>query len=106
MLFRSRNNDTSSQFLRALLVPEINALSQPASVIAPRIPFQEGHKVAINQQGTELKATLVKRTMHTGSISQFEYKVTTPIKPIDPPTSADPIDNPMSEDFDSLWNLL
>ncbi len=101
-----RNNDTSSQFLRALLVPEINALSQPASVIAPRIPFQEGHKVAINQQGTELKATLVKRTMHTGSISQFEYKVTTPIKPIDPPTSADPIDNPMSEDFDSLWNLL
>ena len=101
-----RNNETSSHFLRALLVPEIPALAQPASVIAPRIPFQEGHKVAINQQGTELKATLKKRTMHTGSISQFEYQVTTPIKSAEIQTTAETIDSPQGEDFDSLWNSL
>ncbi|HKM36878.1 MAG TPA: molecular chaperone [Thiopseudomonas sp.] len=101
-----RSNDTSSHFLRALLVPEIPALSQPASVIAPRIPFQEGHKVAINQQGTELKATLAKRSMHTGSISQFEYKVTTPIKPVETQTTeASTVSSP-GEDFDSLWKSL
>ena len=72
-----RSSDKSSLFLRALLVPEIPALSRPASVIAPRIPFQEGHKVAINQQGSELTATLTKRSMHTGSFSQFEYSVVT-----------------------------
>lgn len=103
-----RGNGQPSQFLRALLVPEIPALSRPASVIAPRIPFQEGHKVAINQYGKELRATLTKRSIHTGSISQFEYRLATqaPTQAVNPtakPTHSEPTH---SEDFDSLWKSL
>ncbi len=102
-----RNNEKSSLFLRALLVPEIPALSRPASVIAPRIPFQEGHKVAINQQGKELKAILTKRSLHTGSICQFEYRLLTVSQPVETPRTTPTVKElTKHEDFDSLWKSL
>ena len=101
-----RSTGQPSHFLRALLVPEIPALSRPASVIAPRIPFQEGHKVAINQYGKELRATLGKRSIHTGSISQFEYRLTSPTQAVDSGTTQASQPLPSSEDFDSLWKSL
>ncbi|HCH78603.1 MAG TPA: molecular chaperone, partial [Pseudomonas sp.] len=48
-----RKVDQGSEYLRALLLPEIAAISQPATLIAPRLPFQEGHKVQINRNGEE-----------------------------------------------------
>lgn len=102
-----RSSEKSSHFLRALLVPQIQALSRPASVIAPRIPFQEGNKVAINQQGTELTATLTKRSMHTGSISQFEYSILdAPLQPDPAQHSADEHAVHNTENFDALWKAL
>ena len=102
-----RNNEKPSLFLRALLVPEIPALSRPASVIAPRIPFQEGHKVAINQQGKVLKATLTKRSLHTGSICQFEYRLLTASQPVETPRTTPTVKElTKHEDFDSLWKSL
>lgn len=105
-----RGKNESSFFLRALLVPEIPALSRPASVIGPRIPFQEGHKVAINLQGKELKAILNKRIKQTGSISQFEYRLLTPehspVQPKQPPAAQDSSELSISDDFDSLWKSL
>lgn len=99
-----RSGGQPSQFLRALLVPEIPALSRPASVISPRIPFQEGNKVAINQYGKELRATLAKRSIHTGSISQFEYRLTA--QAVDSSTTSTSGEPAHSEDFDSLWKSL
>ena len=101
-----RSSGQPSSFLRALLVPAIPALSRPTSVIAPRVPFQEGHKVAINQYGKELKAVLTKRSIHTGSISQFEYRLTTPTQAVDERTTSTGSDLSRSEDFDSLWKSL
>ena len=101
-----RSGGLPSNFLRALLVPEIAALSRPASVIAPRVPFQESHRVTINQYGHEMKATLMKRSIHTGSISQFEYHLSTPIQAVDNRTTSARDDQSPSEDFDSLWKSL
>ncbi len=101
-----RNGSQPSQFLRALLVPEIPALSRPANVIAPRMPFQEGHKVAINQYGKELKATLTKRSIHTGSISQFEYRLAAQTQTVHSDTISPSSEPVHSEDFDSLWKSL
>lgn len=102
-----RSSEKSSHFLRALLVPQVQALSRPASVIAPRIPFQEGNKVAINQQGTELTATLTKRSMHTGSISQFEYSIlSAPLQPDPAQHSTEEHAAHKTENFDALWKSL
>lgn len=103
-----RKTEQNSQYLRALLLPEIAAISRPASLITPRLPFQEGSKVLINNQGVEHRATLTRRQLSTGSFSQFEYhranqEEATGGTPVTASQSQKPAGE---EDFDSLWKSL
>ncbi|HLA30785.1 MAG TPA: molecular chaperone [Pseudomonas sp.] len=103
-----RKAEQNSQYLRALLLPEISAISRPASLITARLPFQEGNKVLINIDGSERRAVLSRRQSSTGSFNQFEYRsVDQP--PSDhgkPVTAAKSRDADGEEDFDSLWKSL
>ncbi|WP_137887070.1 molecular chaperone [Pseudomonas sp. 2FE] len=103
-----RKAEQNSQYLRALLLPEISAISRPATLITPRLPFQEGHKVLINLNGEERRAVLSRRQTSTGSFNQFEYRMVeqTPSdhgRPVTTPTSQS---SGGEEDFDSLWKSL
>ncbi|VXC15854.1 Molecular chaperone [Pseudomonas sp. 8Z] len=103
-----RKAEQNSQYLRALLLPEIAAISRPASLITPRLPFQEGSKVLINNHGEEHRAVLTRRQISTGSFSQFEYHrvggnngiAGKPVTASSGQSAAD------EEDFDSLWKSL
>lgn len=102
-----RKGDPSSQFLRALQLPAIDAISRPAHLITPRLPFQQGNKVQININGIESKAVLGRRQSSSGSFNQFEFQLIE-----ESATSVTPVkgrrDNSPGgeEDFDSLWNSL
>ncbi|WP_341303867.1 molecular chaperone [Pseudomonas sp. TMP25] len=103
-----RKAEQSSQYLRALLLPEISAISRPASLITARLPFQEGNKVSINLNGSEHRAVLSRRQTTTGSFNQFEYRGVEQTnneqgKPVTAPKSRAPGG---AEDFDSLWKSL
>lgn len=103
-----RKADQHSQYLRALLLPEISAISRPATLITPRLPFQEGNKVQINIHGDERRAVLTSRQTSTGSFSQFEYR---PFEqPMEqhgkPVTASGERGSGGDEDFDSLWKSL
>ena len=98
-----RGTDQGSAYLRALLLPEIAALSKPATVIAPRPPFQEGHKVLINQNGDEHRAVLGSRQSSTGSYNQFEYQFVG--RQTQPGTTAPGV-APAKDDFELLWPSL
>ncbi|UVE17265.1 molecular chaperone [Pseudomonas sp. LS44] len=104
-----RKAEQNSQFLRALLLPEISAISRPATLITPRLPFQEGNKVLINLNGDERRAVLSRKQAGSGSFNQFEYRVVeqTPSEPTGKPLTAEkgPKDGG-EEDFDSLWKSL
>ncbi|WP_454562454.1 molecular chaperone [Pseudomonas sp. AIG] len=90
-----RSRDDHSQYLRGLLLPEISAIDVPATLLAPRLPFQEGNKVLINTQGEEHRAGLDRRVASTHSFNQFAYR------------SLEAAQNGASEeDFDSLWKSL
>ncbi len=90
-----RSRDDHSQYLRGLLLPEISAIDVPATLLAPRLPFQEGNKVLINTHGEEHRAGLDRRVASTHSFSQFAYR------------SLEAAQNGGSEeDFDSLWKSL
>lgn len=99
-----RTGEQNSQYLRALLLPEVSAIDQPATVLAPRLPFQEGNGVKINTNGEERSASLGKRRTGTGSFNQFEYQV------IETPRKQGPAGSPENttheEEFDSLWTSL
>lgn len=90
-----RSRDDHSQYLRGLLLPQISAIDLPATLLAPRLPFQEGSKVLINTHGEEHCAGLDRRVASTHSFNQFAYR------------SLEPAQNGGSEeDFDSLWKSL
>ena len=103
-----RKSEQSSQYLRALLLPEIAAISRPATLISPRLPFQEGNRVQINLHGEERRATLTRKLTATGSFSQFEYSTQERPKGADdkPVTGANGRTGHGEEDFDSLWKSL
>ena len=103
-----RKTEQSSQFLRALLLPAIAAISRPASLITPRLPFQEGNKVLINLFGVEQRAVLSRKLTSTGSFSQFEYRgVELSSSPAGKSVTAQGHGNKAGEeDFDSLWKSL
>jgi hypothetical protein len=63
-----------SDFVRGLLLPEVKALSRPAMLIAPRLPFHEGCKITINIQGEEHRALLARQHDATGSFNRFVYQ--------------------------------
>jgi len=101
-----RKAEQNSQYLRALLLPEIKAIDQAPTLIAPRLPFQEGSKVQINQQGVEQRGMLDRRRSMTVSFSVFEYHLLEQ-------ANAQPAGSPagsgggrQEEDFDSLWKSL
>lgn len=103
-----RKVDQGSEYLRALLLPEIAAISQPATLIAPRLPFQEGHKVQINRNGEEERAVLNQRRAATGNYNQFEYRSLGQVAPEreTPVTGWKTHTAGGDEDFDSLWKSL
>jgi hypothetical protein len=103
-----RKTEQSSQYLRALLLPEISAISRPACLITARLPFQEGNKVSINLNGNEHRAVLSRRQTSSGSFNQFEYRSVGHVesdhgKPVTAQKSRSPGGE---EDFDSLWKSL
>lgn len=90
-----RTRDDHSHYLRGLLLPEISAIDLPATLLAPRLPFQEGNKVLINTQGEEHRAGLDRRVASTHSFNQFAYRSLETAQ-----------DGGSEEDFDSLWKSL
>jgi len=95
-----REIEHNSQYLRALLLPEVGAIDLPATVMAPRLPFQEGSTVLINVNGEERQAELGRRRATTGSCNQFEYTTIEAPQPEQENSSAP------DREFDSLWELL
>jgi hypothetical protein len=63
-----------SEYMRALLLPALEALGQPASFIAPNMPFKENLSVILNQYGETSQGLLGDCTQSTGSFSQFMFE--------------------------------
>lgn len=70
-----RKKGGATDYLRALLLPELRAIRQPARVITPKLPFQTRQKIQINQAGQVLTAQLGESTGSTEGFSQFEFRL-------------------------------
>jgi hypothetical protein len=90
----------NSPYMRSLLLPEVRAIDQPATILAPRLPFKEGDKVMINIAGQERRGALSNRRTSSGSYNQFEYQT------FDAPKEAGGDKPKPDQEFDSLWTSL
>jgi hypothetical protein len=64
-----------AEHARALLLPEIPSIAQPAMLITPRVPFRESQKVSIERQGVVAIAQLMRRVRMTESFTQFTFRM-------------------------------
>ncbi|MFJ4141720.1 molecular chaperone [Pseudomonas sp. NPDC089734] len=92
--------EQSSQYLRTLMLPEVRAMGKQPTVLAPRLPFQDGSQVMLNINGEERRAALSNRHVSSASYNQFEYKI------YDAPKAAEKEKPKPGQEFDSLWSSL
>ena len=95
-----------TDYLRALKLPAIKAIDQPASLLMPNISFRPNTKIVINLQGQERRACLIEQIDTTAGYSQFAYNfLEAEIKPeLTPDSNQTP--QQKGDDFDTLWSSL
>ncbi|HAG94781.1 MAG: hypothetical protein CMK83_07440 [Pseudomonadales bacterium] len=102
-----------TEFMRTLMLPELRAIGQPATLITPNIAFHVGYKVNINESGLVSKGQLIKQVTSTASFSQFQFKMLVPAagrEEMVEERSRNPADEERNktqdDDFDSIWSSL
>ncbi|MEM7218084.1 MAG: hypothetical protein AAF515_06935 [Pseudomonadota bacterium] len=64
-----------SDYSRALLLPDMAAIRQPATLIAPAILFQEQQKIHLQRQGIQATAQLQEERLRTETFIQFTFRM-------------------------------
>lgn len=88
-----------SEYLRALQLPALKAVNQPATLLTNAVSFREYNKVRLYSAGDrthqpqETTVQLTQRLFSTGAFSQFAFREVAGNKPVDADT----------DDFDSVW---
>ncbi|TNF33118.1 MAG: hypothetical protein EP312_10125 [Gammaproteobacteria bacterium] len=99
-----RKTGDEGEFLRVLLVPEIDTVGIPASLLTPRIGFRSRQKVVLQQKGEQMYVRLVKKMDGTGAWCRFSFDaIGSAAQRLKASTDAAP---GQEEGFDSLWKSL
>ncbi|TGD72605.1 hypothetical protein E4634_13860 [Mangrovimicrobium sediminis] len=85
---------------RALLLPEIKLVGQPATLVTPRTGFGEGMKVTLYRHGETRHVHLTRQISATASYAQFEFR---DMQDIDEVLSKEKSGLPKSA-YDSVWS--
>lgn len=64
-----------TDFARGLMLPAIKGLNLPATLITPRVPFEERQKVHIQRQGIQTTAQLLESQLKTESVNRFTFRM-------------------------------
>lgn len=64
-----------TDFARALLLPEIPAIQQKATLLTPSVPFTNNQKIQIQRQGMQTTGQLLETLLNTESFNQFTFRM-------------------------------
>ena len=92
--------------MRALVLPAIKAIAQPASVILPRVPFRTGNKIELMHEKLSGRYQLSKSLASTNSFGQFQFRASGVSSEQKRQVATSVGDALIEDDFDSLWNKL
>ena len=87
---------SSPDYHRAVLLPALEAIGQPAMLITPRLPYNESQKVQLRRHRIQATGQLMRRVLMTESFTQFTFRM------LDGYLENTQIDLNM----DSLWNVI
>ena len=69
-----RKTGDAGNFMRALLLPALNAIGQPATLLVPTVGFHRGLKLELVASSESSKVILNRKVNGTASFGQYEYK--------------------------------
>ncbi|MCK5880391.1 MAG: hypothetical protein KAG18_00870, partial [Sinobacterium sp.] len=103
--FVALSGEDKTDFLRVLLLPEISAAGQAASIITPSLSFKPGQHIHLMLNGEEQTILLRELLTSTGSYSQFSFDT---VKPLNSDSTSPWHSNQASDagDIDSVWEIL
>lgn len=89
-------------YQRTLMLPQINAINQPNTLITPAVPYRVGHQVKLKILSKEMNIKLNKQLQNTGLFAQFQFDI------LDEKHKKQPGDDEWSEDddFDNVWSSI
>lgn len=93
-----------SDYMRVLMLPELKAANQPSTLLTANLPFQEYDKITLNHQGEIQEAQLTRRIFGTGSISQFEFRITVGAQSKKSAEQDSQSSDTTEENFSSVWD--
>lgn len=91
--------------MRALLLPAIKAIAQPATLLLPRMPFRTGNKIELMFESEQGRYQLTKRLTSTSSFGQFQFRMVG-FNTSQKQNTMQPAPGVTDDDFDSIWNKL
>jgi len=97
----AENDEFSSGPQRCLLLPEVTRLGQPATLIAPPLPFEVDDLVLVDNRGEQQLIQLTRIQESTGAFSQFQFVFKN--QPI--PENSEETDED-DTDFENIWTTL
>lgn len=93
------------RYSRCLLLPEITALEQPATLLMTAPPFRVGGTAIISSHGREVKVRLTRQMENTGSYAQFQFETLEEHARTDKPAPGGE-QKPEEQEFEEVWTLL
>jgi hypothetical protein len=66
---------SSVEYHRAVLLPALEAIGQPAMLITPRLPYNESQKVQLRRHSIQATGQLMRRVLMTESFTQFTFRM-------------------------------
>jgi hypothetical protein len=90
------------EYMRSLMLPELRAINQPATLITPNLPFKVGSDVDLNMNNRSMRITLVRRLESTGSFTQYEFTGSVNTDSLTDENE----DKNQEQDYESVWSSL
>ena len=64
-----------TDYARVFLLPALEPIGQPATLVTPPVPFHTGQKINVRRQGIQTTAQLGQCTLKTESFNQFTFRM-------------------------------
>jgi len=92
-------DDADIDYQRTLMLPELNAINQPSTIITNPVPFRVGIQLKLKIVGKEISIRLSKQLQNTGLFAQFQYELVESTPPEEDNWNDDP-------DFNNVWSII
>ncbi len=93
-------DDADVDYQRTLMLPELNAINQPSTIVTNPVPFRVGQQLKLKVIGKEVIIKLSKQLQNTGLFAQYQYDMMDSDHPVDES------DWQEESDFTQVWSII